>query len=282
MTIIIIVLILGSLMLVCIKPASSAGLILLRQDGIREGDFFDYDVTGTFNNTSVTGTYHIEMGSGLSWSVWKNMSDPRLNAILDQDIPFGFFDSSSEVGAGKYLTSYGLKDVVWLFKANQKWVSICYTGTDPAVIYGSVVNGQDFHLDIVLKDTGNPWAITNNTSTLSLNPESTPDTNRGEIGGVDNAGVTHMTIFYTEHGGLLRYFLNATDVDILAFGDGNIRSMAEGGPYAFDPRLTGAHAGDLSDEMIIPVGFYAITFIGQTQYRDQTAHSSFTWILTKY
>ena len=283
--IILTVLILGSILLVFMKPSSTAEFIPLVQDGVREGDYFDYDVTGTFNNTTVNGTYRIDMGSGLSWSIRKNMSDPSLNATLDQDSPFVSLNSRNEVGTGKYSSSYGVKDVVWLFKANQKWVSICYSGTDPAIIYGAVVIGQNIHLDIILNDTDNPWAITNNTSILSLDPEPTPDTNQGGIGMVDNNGTTGGTSFYTENGGLLQYFLNATDVDVLAYSDGNIRSMAEGGPFAFDPRLTRLHSGNMTGEIILPRGFYWIVFVGHTDHADITEpypHHSVTWTFTKY
>jgi hypothetical protein len=102
----------------------------------------------------------------------------------------------------------------------------------------------------------------------------------GGMGGVDQRGISTWKVFHTDNGGMFRYNLTATDTNMIAFTDGNIRSMAEGGPFANWPELTDPHAGNMTGDTIMPGGFCCVVFLGQAP--EGSPQSMFTWKLTRY
>jgi hypothetical protein len=100
------------------------------------------------------------------------------------------------------------------------------------------------------------------------------------MAGVAIDGITSGGTFFTNDGGRLNYTLNATDVDVFAFSDGNVRSMAEGGPFAYDPGLYRLHSGNMDGTIDLPRGFYFIFFNGHTTVNESTSH--FLWTIERY
>ncbi len=271
-------LMIASILLVTIKPPRDNSSINLDRSGVHEGDEFVYTLTGTYNGSQVTGTFLINAISDSSYRSQTNLTDPELNSTIGN---YPLFGSGPQVGVGKYLTPLGVKDVVWVFGVYAGWASIYYVGANPGISYGLTVSGPNIHLNMVLDQTTNQWAKANNTHSFLLSPKEIPnEANEGGMGGIDSAGSMSGEVFYTENGGLLNYSLNATDVDVIGFSEGNVRSMAEGGPFAYDMDLYMLHGSRTTGVLEMPAGYYFIYFTGH----NNTAGPSgfFHWNLTRY
>ena len=79
----------------------------------------------------------------------------------------------------------------------------------------------------------------------------------------------------------LNYSLNVSDVDVIGFSDGNVRSMTEGGPFAYDLDLFRPHSGNATGELEMPRGNYLIYFVGHNMALDGSP-GFFQLIMTKY
>jgi hypothetical protein len=276
------VIVLGAALLVFVKPSIDRSSVAIEETGLSNGDVFKYDIAGNYHGSSVTGsllaTYMANNGYSTAVTA---MSDADLNSTFFDHSPLSLFGTGSEVGTGKFTSSFGIKEVVWMFMVDNGWATVDYVGTNPGISYGISVNGPNVHLIITLLETANQWVKVNNTAPLVLLPKPLPtDSNEGGIGGIDSAGVNSGEVIFTNGGGRLNYSLNATDVDVLAFSDGNIRSMAEGGPFAYDPSLYRLHSGDMNGIVDLPRGFYFIFFTGHTIRNESMSH--FLWTMERY
>jgi hypothetical protein len=264
------------LLLFPLKPSDNSH-IELNQTAIIAGDFFIYSVNGTFNGSQVSGSirYDISQASGISGAA--NLSNEELSSWLGYNSPLSPFGVGTEVGTDRFVTPFGVKNVVWMFSMNGGWATISYVGANPGIAYGFSVNGADVHLDLTLTTTSNHWTVVNNTKQLVLQPK--PLVVWSETVNGLGSGPTIIPI-YSEKGGHLNFSLNAEDGDVIGFSDGNIRSMAEGGPFAYDLDLFIMHSGNTTGGLEIPKGhfFMFVTTHGATDGTQGT----FQWTLSKY
>jgi hypothetical protein len=72
------------------------------------------------------------------------------------------------------------------------------------------------------------------------------------------AGVSTYGGLYNTNSGFLHLNITATDIDVYVFSEGNIVSMANGGPFAYDIALTRIHASSDLGEAIVSPGLYII------------------------
>lgn len=261
------VLVSASILLVSNKPPNDNSNLYLDRSGVHAGDVFTYTLNGMYNDTPVTGTVQVDATSDSSYgSQTISFSNQELNSTFWDHSPLDLFGSGTQTATGKYMTPFGVKEVVWMFRVTGGWAMINYVGANPGISYGSSVNGPNVHLSLVLTSTTNQWVGVNNTQPLNLQPKIMPtEGSEGGMGGIDPAGATSGMLFYSKNGVHLNYSLNATDVDVMGFSEGNVRSMAERGPFAYDLNLYMVHANRTTGSLEMPAGYYFIYFIGHTK-----------------
>lgn len=253
-----------------------------------DGDYLNYTLFGTYRNRTVTGTYNVSLDDVINGqatitypfltvsdgTIWSNISDLSLSA----DILHG-----QDVGSGHFSTPFGVKEVKWNFRAHPEGLfEIDYYGLDPFVVYGGVVNGMDTHLDFVLNATSNPFIRENNTKPVVLSWDVFPLTTSGTSRGTALQNATMYAPFYHPDGGTLTYSAGmlAFDMDVYGFSEGNIRSMAEGGPFAYDLKATKMAVGNVSQTLTMPPGTYMLVFQYHSPAQDLTTEATYEWSVT--
>jgi hypothetical protein len=258
------------------------GSIVLVNSDLQDGDLFVYSMNGTYNGTHLSGTINAKYLSPSGYLTNATFSDPDFGFVFWNATTFHLLGGSIQVGSGMYMTPFGLKGVVWTFDSNGNWATICYVGADPGISYGMSVNGPNTHLTMTLVNTTSNATMDKNTDALKLIPKQVPiGEDYGGVGGIDKVGGTSGEGLFTENGAFLNYSLDATDVDVVGFSYGNIRSMAEGGPFAYDLAITKMHAGNMSGEFVIPAGYYFIYLTGHNKTAEQS-QGLFHWTMTRY
>jgi hypothetical protein len=254
----------------------------------REGDYLNYSISGTYEDKAVTGTYNattltVENGYASGFSTSYGLSDQEVGSNLSALGLPSFSVSGQYVGTGRFATPFGLKEVKWNFQAHPDGLfEIDYYGIDPFVVYGGVINGKGTHLDFVLNGTANPSLKEGSTRPIAtataVFPTTTSDSLRYE--GVQN--VTACVPFFHPHGGTLAFNASTTaaHMDIYAFSDGNIRSMAEGGPFAYDLKATKLGAGNISEAVTMPPGLYILALLSHDPAPDLATETSYQWNVT--
>jgi hypothetical protein len=69
-------------------------------------------------------------------------------------------------------------------------------------------------------------------------------------------------------------------MDVYGFSEGNIRSMAEGGPFAYDMKATQMAVGNVSETLTMPPGTYVLVFQFHSPSQDVTTSSNIEWDVT--
>jgi hypothetical protein len=274
--------IMGSVLVMTNKQPVDNSRIELEWAGLYDGDQFVYSVEGTFNDTPINGTINAKFMFPSSFQYNATFDDPEFSFIFTNNSMFSIFGQGTQVGTGMYATPFGVKGVVWTFAAGS-WATVTYVGPRPGIAYGSAINGPNVHLSIALTHTTSQWTMVNNTLPLTLQPKPFPTGafNEGGMGGIDAQGGSSGDMIYTENGAHMNYSIDAKDVDVISYSDGNIRSMAEGGPFAYDPNLYRLHSGNATGELEIPRGFFFMAFIGHNPTTEPSS-GKFSWKLTPY
>jgi hypothetical protein len=253
---------------VAFMPASSISRNQVdRNDGFRNGDYFIYDATGTYDNTSIAGSYNLtikEVGKGaIGGYQGLNSNLPELDSLMNRIDGLSLMSFvGQEIGTGKVNTSFGVKEVKQEFQGKDGWAAIGYVGSNPQVLYGCAVNGPSFHLDLRLSKTNNTFAIANNTASI------TPLTREDQQSGPGTPtyypgqnGTLWMTFYYSK-GAHLHFNITAVDTNVYGFSEANMLSMAENGPYAYDLAVTRLHVANETVDTILPPGYYILIIIG--------------------
>jgi hypothetical protein len=251
----------------------------------RDGDHLNYTISGTYHSRAVTGTYNVSLDDVVNGqattmypsvnvsdqTIWTNISDLSLSANYLQ---------GQDVGSGHFSTPFGVKEVKWNFRIHPEGLfEIDFYGLDPFVVYGGVVNGKDTHLDFVLKATSNPFVKENNTKPIGMTKDVFPLTTSGTSRSMVFQNVTMYAPFYHPDGGALTFSmgLHAFDMDVYGFSEGNIRSMAEGGPFAYDLKATELAVGNVSRTLTMPPRTYILAFLFHSPAQDLTTESTYEW-----
>ncbi|KQM11279.1 hypothetical protein AOA80_08945 [Methanomassiliicoccales archaeon RumEn M1] len=240
--------------------AAPAKVFRSSTDGFRVGDHFYYDAIGTYNGTPVLGLYsttltHVYSNGGGGYCRL-NSTAPELDALLNRYLTMWNLFGAYVIGTGKFATPYGVKEVVQLFDIFPGFTAVYYVGWEPQAIYGCVVNGPDLHLELRLNSTNNPYAISNNTEPVAVSRQNTP-TPSGPAGVSATGNSWSGSHYYSPHGARITYDFTANGSNLYAYTEANVRSMADGGPYAYFPALTRIGAGKETGEAFLPPGeFY--------------------------
>jgi hypothetical protein len=238
--------------------------------GLKGGDHFVYAATGTFNNTNISGFYKVALIGNVSRNVvggysYLNSTIPELNRLLNAQIGFSLLSAQGfSIGVGKIETPFGIKDVFQVFRVYDGGTVVYYQGYNPQVIYGCVINAPNLHLDLVLNQTNNQYAIENNTLPLEWQTQTPTPSGNGipfRFGPEQN----FTDLFYFSNGANLSYNISAggkNGPNIYCYNEANMQSMANGGPYAYDLRLTRLDFMNETVGAILPTGFFELAFYG--------------------
>jgi hypothetical protein len=235
--------------------------------GLKAGDEFYYSASGTYNGSTVTGDWWnmVDQGPGSWASKGINTSNPELNAILDE-ASVSWFSNGWNMGTSEITTPFGVKNVVWnfIFRSVESGFGLAvieYRGVDPNVPYGYVINGEGLHLEVVLNETDNVQVKDGNTRSLTwhgtYSDQKAPDSDswRSSLG-----DQRYSPPYYIDEDRLLVYDITAVNADLFVFSEGNIRSMAEGGPFAFNIKASILMTGNVTGEALIPKGVFIFCF----------------------
>ena len=231
--------------------------------GLKGGDYFIYDATGTYNNTSISGYYNLTLVGNITRNLVGGYSGlystiPQLNHMMNNNDKLDLMTAQGwDVGVGKIGTPFGIKEVFQVFQDHDGWAVVYYQGSDPLVVYGCAVNGPNFHLDLVLNQTNNQYVIDNNTSSLEL--QNQPPTQSGRsITCMIAANSSFSDLCYFPNGANLTCNLTGQGSNLYCFNEANIMSMAEGGPYAYDIGMTKLDITNVTENAVVPSGYYTI------------------------
>ena len=276
--IVMIILLMGTVLLSFPLRSVDYSHIELDRTGVHAGDYFVYNVNGTYNDMPVGGSIRYNVTQGPSIETVSNLSDEELSSMLGDHSSLNPFGAGTEVGTDRFATPFGVKDVVWLFSMNGGWATVSFVGTNPGVAYGFAVNGANVHLSLTLTQTSNQWTLANNTKLLLLQPKPT-NTDEITLAGIGSS--PSWIPIYTEKGAHMNYSVNGSDVDVIGFSEGNIRSMAEGGPFAYDLDLHRSHLGNATGELELPKGYYFIYLTSNDPVLDGS-QGAFHWSITRF
>jgi hypothetical protein len=238
--------------------------------GLKGGDHFVYAATGTYNNTNISGFYNVTLIGNVSRNIvggysYLNSTIPDLNRLLNDQIGFSLLSAKGfNIGVGKIATPFGIKDVFQVFQVYDGGTVVYFQGYDPQVIYGCAVNGPNLHLDLLLNQTNNQYAIENDTLPLEWQAQTPTPSGNGiplRFGPEQNFN----DLFYFSNGANLSYNINASGKNgsnIYCYNEANMQSMANGGPYAYDLRLTKLDFMNETVGAILPPGYFELAFYG--------------------
>jgi hypothetical protein len=106
-------------------------------DGFRNVDYFIYDATGTYNNTSIAGFYNVTIlgeirkdGMGGYQGLASNL--PELDRLMNRIDGLSLMSFvGQDIAVGKVNISFGVKEIKQEFRGMDGRVAIAYTGSDP-------------------------------------------------------------------------------------------------------------------------------------------------------
>lgn len=276
------IVIIGSVVIMTNDQHVNKDRIELDMTGLHEGDQFVYSVDGMFNDRPVNGTITAKYIASSGFGNNGTFSDPEFGSSFWNHSSFSIFGQGTQVGTGMYATPFGPKGVVWTFSTAGSWATVTFVGPRPGIAYGSAINGPNVHLITALIDTTSQWVMVNNTAPLTIQPKPFQNAyDEGGLGGIDAHGSSSGETIYTENGGHMNYSIEAKDVDVISYSEGNIRSMAEGGPYAYDTNLFILHSGNATGDLEIPKGFFYVVFFGHNPTTEPSS-GVFSWKITYY
>ncbi len=256
----VVVMIVAAILAVTLAPPPVSNPDINSYAGLKDGDVFNYTLSGTFNSTTVTGVLNTSY-SQRSWSYWPIAGASReLNDTLNPWTP----STLLQLDVGKFATPFGTKNVVRVFGIRilpngMASTTISYVGVNPNVVYGFALNGPMFHLLLTLGHTNNGDVKTGNTNAITWHSPNTDPKVPTTGGGTISRGVTTTGWFYAPNGGQLHYNLTGDRVDVWAFSESNLRSMADGGPFAYDLSLSRWGVTNQSGDVLVPVGVFVVS-----------------------
>ncbi len=252
---------------VILAPKQTTNPSIYSEIGLHDGDYFIYSILGTYNGSSINGSYKTERHAQGAWSIGPfNTSSPELNEKLYNS---GIvFTSSYQLGTCKLPTPFGIKNVVWAFgfcpgPSGIDFATVSFYGIDPNMIYGYRINGPDLHLDLVLNQTNNAEVKTGNTNAFAwADPNSIENSAQGNLGGVNvERGVSSGWYILTD-GARMNFTITGGNIRLYGFSEGNMRSMMEGGPFAYNLGLSRINATNEAGGTLIPQGIFVVSVCG--------------------
>ncbi|MDD1769637.1 MAG: hypothetical protein LUO79_00990 [Methanomassiliicoccales archaeon] len=256
----VVVMIVAAIIAVTMAPPPVTNPDLASNIGLNDGNTFSYSAAGTFNGSAVVGSLNTSFAQK-SWTFQHILtSSHELNDILSSWAP----STVLQMGPMKFATPFGLKDVVctfalWLLPGGVGMATMSYIGVNPNIAYGFAVNAPGLHLMLTLNQTNNDHVKTDNHNPITWRSPVTGPTPPTQGGSNLNAAWgSHSTWFYAPNGGHIFYNITGEKVDICAFSETNLRSMAEGGPFAYNVQVTRVGAGNESGDAVVPSGLFMI------------------------
>ncbi|MGD1060819.1 MAG: hypothetical protein ABR879_05120 [Methanomassiliicoccales archaeon] len=262
----IVVLVVVTIIAVTFAPPPASSLAINTSAGLNAGDSLSYSVTGTFNGSAVFGVFNTSFEAGSagfsSWTIWPAITNIR---ELDENLSgwLGLPARGLPVGVCQFMTPFGVKNVVYTFTCSfigggVGVTTIAYVGVDPNVAYGFIVNSPAFHLLLTLNQTNNTRVESGNTDSIPWHNTDAGVSLPHEGGGTLYPGVTQYEGFYLENGCHISFNITSDKGDVYAFTEGNIRSMAEGGPFAYDSDASRIGAANETGEALVPAGLFVV------------------------
>jgi hypothetical protein len=171
-----------------------------------------------------------------------------------------------------------MKQVVWTFNAwttlaGLPMTTISYIGVNPNVIYAFALNAPSFHLLLTLDHTNNELVKTGNTNAINWhNPNTSPAVPTSGGSTMNATWGTESQWFYAPNGGHLYYNLTGDKIDFWAFSESNLRSMADGGPFAYNTDISRWGGSSETGEAAIQPGLFLFVF---STHGAGTAHYTY-------
>ncbi len=242
--------------------------LLFSQKGVHDGDYFIYSVLGSYNGSLVNGSFKIEFPDNSFWQSRDfNTSNPELNERLNNSA-IQFITFYFDMGTCKFSTPFGIKNVVWTFgfipgPEGIDLASVSFFGIDPNVVYGYRINGPGLHLDLVLNQTNNADAMSGNTNPFAWAIpnyiESSYQANPGVVSA--NRGSIKGWWIWTD-GAIMNFNITGGNIRLYGFSEGDMCSMMEGGPFAYNYALSRMNSTNVAGEAQIPQGIFLINICG--------------------
>ncbi len=259
----IVIIIISSAVIVILTPKQATNPSIYSEIGLHDGDYFIYSILGTYNGSSINGTYKTERIGHGAWSIGPfKTSSPELDQkMYNSGISFA---SSYQLGTCKFPTPFGTKNVVWAFgfcpgPMGIDLATVSFYGIDPNVVYGYRINGPDLHLDLVLNQTNNADVKINNTNAFAWTDPNDIEFSIG--GGNVELGISEGWYIVTD-GARMNFTITGGSIRLYGFSEGNMLSMMEGGPFAYNSGFSRVNATNEVVETLIPQGIFVISICG--------------------